>query len=150
MEEDGANEDENDNKNAEDSSNTSLSGMNAISNIVAVENRSDEMEPPGDENEVSVEHITRSGRASRQTAWHPATFMTEGSEGIDKWSEKEQCQLRKEALGCRNYQINETKAMCFKEEQMSIQKGTKKHGDAGKTSAMKEMRNLPVKNECSG
>ena len=37
--------------------------------------------------------------------------------------------------------------MCFKIKQMSTQRGIKKYGEKRKVSAMKEMRNVEVKNE---
>ena len=36
----------------------------------------------------------------------------------------------------------------LKAEQLSIQKGIKTHGDNGKKSVMKEIKNLEVKNNC--
>ena len=45
-------------------------------------------------------------------------------------------------LGFNGSEIEE---LCFKSQQMSIQRGIKTHGDKGKQSAMKETQNLALK-----
>ena len=47
-------------------------------------------------------------------------------------------------------QLDEVKGLCCKTERLSMQSGVKKYGDEGKKSALKEMKNLVVKNDCFG
>ena len=49
-----------------------------------------------------------------------------------------------------DYSGDEIEGLCFKTEQHSIQKGIKIYGEKGEQSAMKEMKNLAIKNECFG
>ena len=46
------------------------------------------------------------------------------------------------------YTSDEIDRLCIKTEQHSVQKGIETFGEKGKESAMKEMRNLAVKNSC--
>ena len=66
---------------------------------------------------------------------------------MQKWNDQDQHQLHHEALQWINYQGDEIEGLCMKTEHISTQSGVKKHGEEGKTSAMKEMRNLAVKND---
>ena len=45
---------------------------------------------------------------------------------------------------------NEILELCFKQEQMSIQRGIRKYGDKEKVSAIKKIKNLTAKNDCFG
>ena len=65
-----------------------------------------------------------------------------------KWDDTGKCQLCHEVLQWLHFKGNEIEGLCFKTEQCSTQKGIKKFGEKLKTSAMKEMRNLAVKNDC--
>ena len=67
---------------------------------------------------------------------------------IERWGEQDQHQLYHEALQWLNYSVNEIDGLCMKTEQYSVQKGIKVFGEKGKESAMKEMRNLAMKNDC--
>ena len=69
-------------------------------------------------------------------------------EQINRWSEADQYQLYTEALEWLNFDHNEITGMMFKVEQMSVQKGIEKYGKQGKESALKEIKNIAVKNKC--
>ena len=56
----------------------------------------------------------------------------------------------REALGWLVCQVKETDQFCFKSTQMRIQRGMKAHSDKGRESAMKEIKNLTIKNPCFG
>ena len=49
-----------------------------------------------------------------------------------------------------DFKHDKVEGLCFKIDQCSAQKGIKMFGDEGKASAMEEMRNLAVKNDCFG
>ena len=66
------------------------------------------------------------------------------------WSDKDQCQLHHEALKYLNYARDEIEELCFKTEQCSVQKGIKVFEDKGKQSAMKEIKNIAIKNNFFG
>ena len=67
---------------------------------------------------------------------------------IEKSNSHDQYQLCAESLKWLNFRSDEIDEFCFKAEQMSIQEGVTKHGQKGKESVMKEIRNLAEKNEC--
>ena len=50
-------------------------------------------------------------------------------------------------MGVSGKEVDE---FCFKAENISIQRRVKLHGSKGKDSAMKEMKNLTIKNSCFG
>ena len=43
---------------------------------------------------------------------------------------------------------DEIEELCFKTEQLIMLKGAQKHGDKGKASEIKDIRNLAVKMKC--
>ena len=55
-----------------------------------------------------------------------------------------------EALDWLGFRQNEIVELSFKAQQWSVQQGIRKFGDEGKKSAMKEIKNLAVKNNCFG
>ena len=73
---------------------------------------------------------------------------TEIDHPIERWDESNQYQLYHEALQWLDYKGDEIEGLCLKTEQYSIQKGIQVFGDKGKESAMKEMKNLTIKNDC--
>jgi len=58
--------------------------------------------------------------------------------------------LYHEALNWLGFKQNEIVELSFKAQQWSVQQGIRKFGDVGKKSAMKEIKNLAVKNNCFG
>ena len=69
-------------------------------------------------------------------------------DNIAKWDSDDQHQLYAESLKWLNFRSDEIDEFCFKAEHMSIKQGIKMHGQKGKDSVMKEIRNLAEKNEC--
>ena len=67
---------------------------------------------------------------------------------IERWDDHDQYQLYHEALQWLNYTGDEVEGLCLKTKQHSIQQGIKAFGEKGKESAMKEMKNLAIKNDC--
>ena len=55
-----------------------------------------------------------------------------------------------EVLDWLGFRQNEIVELSFKAQQWSVQQGIRKFGDEGKKSAMKEIKNLAVKNNCFG
>jgi len=72
------------------------------------------------------------------------------SEFVERWDDKDQYQLYHEALDWLGFRQNEIVELSFKAQQWSVQQGIRKFGDEGKKSAMKEIKNLAVKNNCFG
>ena len=72
------------------------------------------------------------------------------SEVIECWDDKNQYQLYHEALDWLGFKQNEIVELSFKAQQWSVQQGIRKFGDEGKKLAMKEIKNLAVKNNCFG
>ena len=71
-------------------------------------------------------------------------------EAVTRLNSDEQYQLYVEALLWFNYTNDKVSKMIFNAKQWSIKKGIKKYGDKGKKSALKEIRNLTVKNNYFG
>ena len=72
------------------------------------------------------------------------------SDKLNRWDDEDQYQLCQEDLtwfGCRDSEIDE---LCFKTEQIMLQRGINLHGQKGNDSAMKKIKKLVVKNECYG
>ena len=67
-----------------------------------------------------------------------------------KWKDDDQCKLCQEALRWLGFHGTDVDELCFKAEQMSMQRDIKVHGEKGKASAMKEIRNLAKRNEYFG
>jgi len=72
------------------------------------------------------------------------------SEVIECWDDKDQYQLYHKALDWLGFRQNDIVELSFKAQQWSVQQGIRKFGDEGKKSAMKEIKNLAVKNNCFG
>ena len=64
---------------------------------------------------------------------------------IKRWDDTDQHDLCLKALRWLGYKGTEMEQFCFKSTQMIIQRGIKSHGDKGRESAMKEIKNLRIK-----
>ena len=67
---------------------------------------------------------------------------------IMKQDEENQYQLYHEELQQIGYNFDKVEGLCLKTEQLSIQSRIKKYREKGKSSVMKEIRNLAEKNDC--
>lgn len=66
---------------------------------------------------------------------------------MKKWNDTDQHQLCHEALQWLGFKGDESDGICFKKEQHIFQKVFKKFDEKRMASAMKEIRNLAVKND---
>ena len=64
---------------------------------------------------------------------------------IERWSDRDQCQLHHEALQWLHCNSDEIDDLCMKKEEHSMQKGVKVCGEKGKELALKEMKSLAIK-----
>ena len=65
---------------------------------------------------------------------------------IDERNDDDQFQLCRDAMTWLGYDGDEITELCFKQQHMSMQKCINTHGQKVKDSAVKEMKNLTLKN----
>ena len=64
----------------------------------------------------------------------------------ERQDDQDQFQIWNDAIDQLEFHRNEEEQLCFKQQQLSIQRGVKEYSQKEKDSAMKEMKNLTEKN----